>query len=121
MNRDLNRVRRLIKAGRYSEAGFLLKETQHYGVKNVAQELDGLIDIEYMQETPRFITRISLGLAGVIGVIFALCIRLMGTVNPIFWVLAFVIGAGFGLLLPEVSLRRQKTYEMFYNIWLKKR
>ncbi len=118
MNRDLYRVRRLIKAGRYREAQMLLKETSHPDVQRLENELEHLL--AEGAHVPPFVTSSSL-LGGVIfGAVFTLFTYFIGMRDPAFLVMCFGSSLFVGAVLPEIGRRRQETYEMFYDMWKKR-
>lgn len=118
--RHIQMVRRLVRAGRYNEARVIMKETNHPQIPALEKQVSRLEESEIQNDVcPPIITRMSLMFGISIGLFFVIMGMGAGTRNLPFLAVCFVLGFGFGVVMPEHERRRGITRDKYMKAFFK--
>ena len=115
------KIRRLMRERRYYEAQHLLRETRHSSVPVLDQQLKHMILITQPPQQPTLSLNRQTLIAGLIsGIVFGL-LCIIGGMRDVYWTSGIIIlGAVFGMLLPEIMRKRQNTYDYFVGLYFER-
>lgn len=118
--RHIQRVRRLVRDGRYNEARLIMKETNHPQIPALEKKVNQLAEIDSLEEPTRIFTRFSVLVGGIVGVISLTLSYGTGVRNIPLLAVFFLIGFGFGVVMPEHERRRAKTRDKYLKAFFKR-
>jgi len=119
--RHIQMVRRLVSAGRYNEARVIMKETNHPQIPALERRVNRLTEANAPKEQPhQIVTKGSVTLGTIAGVVLVLMNLMTGTRYLPFLIICFVLGFGFGMILPEYERRRNITRDIYIKLFFKK-
>lgn len=115
--RTIQRIRRLMRAGRYDEARILLKETNHPQVPALEAQLYALQEADHPAEArPPIISRRTLTLGALAGAAIVALLLIAGLRDIPLLLICFGVAGIMGMIAPEFVHRRKGTITYFNEI-----
>lgn len=117
----IQRVRRLVRDGRYDEARSIMKETNHPQIPALEKRMNLLVLMDTPTvESPRIVTKLSLSIGIGFGAFFALMALSMSVRNIPFLLICFGLAFGMGIVMPEYERRRRRMSDKYMQAFFKR-